>query len=268
MHSSSRSFPLSSPTKKIYNREFCKVKITFLGTSHGVPEADRNCSSAMIEIGESIYLIDAGAPVSEELRKRGKDFNAVRAIFTTHAHGDHTMGLIPFSVLSTWYFKKVSVDIYLTEQELIDGIKNLMGKGMHMPLREEGVRYHTFGEGKVYEDENIRVTAIPTKHCLPRPSYALLVESCGKRVLFSGDISFHMREDDMPKEAFGEPLDAFILELAHNEITHLRPYLERITAKKLYFNHISPTKFEGVYAAREDFAYPVEFLSDGDVLKI
>ena len=43
------------------------MKITFLGTSHGVPAADRYCSSAMIEVNGSVYLIDAGAPVIDLL---------------------------------------------------------------------------------------------------------------------------------------------------------------------------------------------------------
>ena len=243
------------------------MKITFLGTSHGVPEADRKCSCAMIEINGNIYLIDAGAPVAEELRARGKRFEDVRAIFTTHAHGDHTMGIIPFAVLSSWYFKNTSVDVFLPEDGLADGIR-AFANSIHCPIREEGVRFKTFTEGEVFSDEYIKVTAIPTKHCEPYPSYAFLVEAEGKRVLFSGDVSYHMRADDMPKEAFGEPLDAFILELAHNEIQHLRPYLERVTARALYFNHIYPTKLRGAFEAKDDFSYPITFLGDGDVIEL
>lgn len=33
------------------------MKITFIGTSHGVPAADRFCSCAMIEVGESYILL-------------------------------------------------------------------------------------------------------------------------------------------------------------------------------------------------------------------
>ena len=43
------------------------MKITFLGTSHGIPEADRVLSSAMIEVGDNIYLVDAGAPITEKM---------------------------------------------------------------------------------------------------------------------------------------------------------------------------------------------------------
>ena len=35
------------------------MKITFVGTSHGIPQADRYCSCYMIEIGKAIYFVRA-----------------------------------------------------------------------------------------------------------------------------------------------------------------------------------------------------------------
>ena len=40
------------------------MKITFVGTSHGVPAAYRFCSCYMIESSGSIYMVDAGAPAT------------------------------------------------------------------------------------------------------------------------------------------------------------------------------------------------------------
>ena len=64
------------------------MKITLLGTSHGVPAADRYCSCTLIEAGHAAYLIDAGAPAIDLLLRRGVDLTAIRALFTTHLHGD------------------------------------------------------------------------------------------------------------------------------------------------------------------------------------
>ena len=77
------------------------MKITFLGSSHGVPEANRKCSCIMIEVGENIYFVDMGTPSIDELRKRGKSVDAVKGVFITHMHGDHTDGLIQFVDLIT-----------------------------------------------------------------------------------------------------------------------------------------------------------------------
>lgn len=51
------------------------MKITFLGMSHGVSSSDRFCSCTMIEIGKTIYVIDAGASVTDCLLRYGKNIN-------------------------------------------------------------------------------------------------------------------------------------------------------------------------------------------------
>ena len=74
------------------------MKITFLGTSHGVPARGRNCSTAMLEVGDAIYFIDGGAPMIEEFLKirNESDLARARALFTTHTHGDHYSGAFNF----------------------------------------------------------------------------------------------------------------------------------------------------------------------------
>ena len=66
------------------------MKITFVGTSHGVPEKNRYCTCIMLESGGAIYFIDAGAPIVDFLVNNGKSVNDLRAVFTTHVHSDHT----------------------------------------------------------------------------------------------------------------------------------------------------------------------------------
>ena len=68
------------------------MKLKFLGTSHGVPAADRYCSSLMVETGGKTFIIDAGAPLIDLLLRNQKKPSDVSAIFTTHAHGDHVDG--------------------------------------------------------------------------------------------------------------------------------------------------------------------------------
>ena len=43
------------------------MKITFLGTGHGLHEKGRYRTSMMLEVGGSAYLIDAGSPVMHQL---------------------------------------------------------------------------------------------------------------------------------------------------------------------------------------------------------
>ena len=95
------------------------MKITFIGTSHGVPAKDRYCSCILIEVGGSFYFIDAGAPLADVIQRRGLDFNNFKAVFTTHAHGDHTAGIFQAADLLNWYYKGGSADFFLTDPEQV-----------------------------------------------------------------------------------------------------------------------------------------------------
>ena len=116
------------------------MKITFLGTSHAIPQADRYCTCAMIEAGGVIYFIDAGAPLMEEIVKLGKDIHDVRAVFATHCHLDHINGIPSLAGPLNWFFKDASVSFYLPEQRVIDAYKTLLSDTVGR-LDEERVRF-------------------------------------------------------------------------------------------------------------------------------
>ena len=69
------------------------MKITFLGTADVRPRVDAYVSATMIEVGDRVYLLDAGAPVSDLMLRYGRRPDALCAVFTTHAHNDHVDGL-------------------------------------------------------------------------------------------------------------------------------------------------------------------------------
>ena len=99
------------------------MKLTFLGTSHGLPEKDRYCSCTMIDINGRKYLVDAGAPFVNMLIRRDIPLCDLKAIFITHLHGDHTNGLPEFVDLISWYYKDVNTAMLLPEQIGVDALK-------------------------------------------------------------------------------------------------------------------------------------------------
>ena len=242
------------------------MKIIFLGTSHGVPAADRYCSSTMLEVNGVHYFIDAGAPLIDILLRRGVDLNTVRAIFTTHIHGDHTNGIPALADLFSWYFKTTSVDIYMTEQRGIDAFSEMI-RTVEGGLDEARVRFRLMTADTVYQDENIRVTPFPTQHLAGagQPAYSYLVEAEGKKVLFSGDLSQHLAKGDFPAYALEHEVDLMVCEMAHFGVEHARPYLEKCRAKTLLFNHVFPLdKLAKINALDGAFGYPIRTVEDGD----
>ena len=247
------------------------MKITFLGTSHGVPAADRYCACTMLEVNGAIYFIDAGAPLIDLLLRRGTDLNAIRALFTTHLHGDHVNGVLAFADLLNWYFLSARAQIWLTEEKGVSLFQQLIACTEGMPLDEARVSFRMEQPGPFYADENLRVTAIPTQHMadVNRPSYALLVEAEGKRVLFTGDLSHRLEKGDFPACAMSEPLDLVVMEMAHFGVREAAPYLKRCTAKRLCVQHVFPVdKYPEIQALDGVYGYPVLTPQDGDEMTL
>ena len=224
------------------------MKITFFGSSHGVPEPNRRCTSILIEVGENRYFIDMGTQGIEKLIDRKIPVDSVRCIFITHMHGDHTDGLFSFVDLCNWYYKTANPKIFLP----VDAQKVRKVFADWIACNGNTLRdfdFLQYDAGLVYDDSTIRVTAYKTKHT--ENSHAFLLEAEGKRVLFSGDLKTRTAED-FPMEVLEDGLDLAICECAHFEATVYLPYFQnRNNVKKLCFNHYSDRFFPSVLAVEK-----------------
>ena len=243
------------------------MKLKFVGTSHGAPSATRYCSCMMIESGGSLYFVDVGAPAGEAVLKYGRPLSDVKAVFTTHTHSDHTSGLAHLCGLLNW-MPDCASEVFVTEQKLVDAVSVMMevaGDGVPDACR---VKFRIPTDGVVYEDENIRVEYIPTKHSSKCLSYSILVTEGKKRVLFGGDFSTDLKRADIP-DIIEEELDAFVCEMAHFDLDQARPYLARCKAKKVFFTHVFPlSKYGDIEAARGDFTFEIFSPDDNDIFEI
>jgi len=222
------------------------MKITFIGSSHGVPEPNRKCSCIMIEVGQNVYFIDMGTPAIDELRTRGISIDAVKGIFFTHMHGDHTNGLIQFVDLITWYFKTPNPAVYLP---IIDAAK-VIDDWLKVTLNgdEKQIDYREVLPGTLFDDGVIKVTAIATQHCYK--SYAYLVEAEGKAVLFTGDLK--NPGADFPAVGMKKPLDLLVCESAHFPATDYLPVLEKCDVKKVCITHYSDRHLASVLRLQQE----------------
>ncbi len=244
------------------------MKITFLGTSHGVPAADRYCSSAMIETGGKIYLIDAGAPVVDCLLRLDKKIDDVRAVFTTHEHGDHINGLLSLCDLSNWYYRNAAFSVALTDSRLAGRLSALIEVTSAAPLDTQRIKLLTVGEGYSYEDENIKITYFPTGHVNSEygKSFAILAEADGKKALFSGDMAGN---GDFPKIASEEKLDLIVCEFAHFTFERIAPHIASCKADRFLFNHVWPmSKLDDIKARAGEFKTNLGYVNDLDVIEL
>lgn len=250
------------------------MKIRFLGTSHGLPAADRFCSSTMIEVNGVVYVIDAGGPLLDMLVRAGKTPVDVKGIFITHDHADHMAGLYGFLDAVNWYYKEAAMKIFVPEQRVCELLSALLTFVGDRPVDESRICWEFVEEGLVYEDENIRITASPTDHLkkFGRPAYSYLVEAEGKKIVFTGDISQWLEAEDYPVAAMNQDTDVVICEFAHFTPEQIGVYMEKTKTKQFWFNHVGLSKkfdrFEAIKELGKRVPYPVFAAHDGDEIVI
>ena len=242
------------------------MKIVFVGTSHGVPAADRFCSCYIIEVNGKIYMVDAGAPAAEMILRYGGNMNDFRALFTTHVHGDHTAGMVQLISLMNWYYKESSGRFFITRQNHIDATLRWLETSESGAFAYDRLHLEVPKAGVVYEDENIKAEYIPNEY-MP-DSYSVLITAGEKRVLFGGDFSHCLKKDDIPK-VVNEEIDGFVCEMAHFGMADLSPYLDNIGAKRVIFTHVFPlNKYDDIEAIKGKYGFDVLTPCDGDILEI
>src|SRR6188768_4047371 len=71
------------------------LRLTFLGTSAAQPTIHRGLSGLAVKADSDLLLFDCGEGSQRQMIKYGTGF-AVDAVFFTHFHADHYLGIIGF----------------------------------------------------------------------------------------------------------------------------------------------------------------------------
>ncbi|KPV39224.1 hypothetical protein AN478_13225 [Thiohalorhabdus denitrificans] len=69
------------------------LRLTFLGTGAGYPTPQRNVTALAVERGRRLYLLDCGEGTLRALQAAGVGYGRLRAVFFSHFHADHCLGL-------------------------------------------------------------------------------------------------------------------------------------------------------------------------------
>jgi len=198
------SAPAQTPATDATPRAKGTVLIT-LGTAGGpLPRRERAQSSNLLVVNGTPYLIDAGDGATRRIVQAGHDFRQVGKVFITHAHSDHTNGLATLLNAQWEYQRRELTDVYGSGVEaLVKGaiayltpnaeIRWAEGKRTRM---SDVFRGHDIAPGAIYQDANVKVTAVENSHFNFAPdtpghgkyrSYSYRFETPGRVVVFSGD---------------------------------------------------------------------------------
>src|SRR5262245_37903054 len=101
-HASSRAWPpprLGAREREVLffvgNSGMTLLRLTFLGTSAAQPTLHRNLSGLAVKADSALLLFDCGQGSQLQMLRFGTWFS-VDAVFFTHFHADHYLGIIGF----------------------------------------------------------------------------------------------------------------------------------------------------------------------------
>jgi ribonuclease Z len=165
------------------------AKIVFLGTGGWISSIERNESALLIETQGSNYLLDAGEATFKQIQKAKINFRKIKAIFVTHSHGDHVLG-IPSVVLYRTFLTRHEIKI-IYPNKIEKDIRNLM---RYIPTElTKNVRLCSFyakeKESNAYEDKNVKISCIKSKHTSFSVAYKIVLKKERKTIVYSGDTS-------------------------------------------------------------------------------
>ncbi len=234
------------------------MRITFLGTSHGIPECNHRCSCTMLEVVGRYYLFDLGVMVVEDLVNRGIDIGLVKAAFITHPHGDHCNGLVSFCDLLSWYYKTAEPEIFIPTLRLVDGLNGWLTATSTTP-RE--LSYREVKDGEIFNDGVISVSAINNNHC--ENSFSYIIRAEGKTILLAGDLC-RTPEKDLPRILPEGKVDFMVSEAAHFNAEAYKELLKGRDIATLYINHLAPWNALHTAALAKNMPeIPVRLATDG-----
>jgi ribonuclease Z len=175
------------------------LKVTLLGTGSPIPVMERFGPSALVEAGSEKLLVDCGRGVSLRLWQLHIPLGAVTAIFLTHLHSDHIVG-IPDLWLTGWLpppfgHRTGAFQIWgpAGTKDLMANLQKAFATDIRfrttdgIPPQGIAILAHDIAQGIVYEKNGVKVTAFEVDHATARPAFGYRIEYGGRSVVFSGD---------------------------------------------------------------------------------
>lgn len=140
-------------------------KVHILGTSSAIPTHTRLQTAQVVNHNDRYYLIDCGEGTQLQLLHRGIKLTRLDAIFISHLHGDHILGLPGLLTSLSIYQRTAPLKLFAPKD--IKPILDTFLKHSHSYLTYPLEFYPTedFEVGDViFEAKQLKVSLLPLKH--------------------------------------------------------------------------------------------------------
>lgn len=230
-------------------------KVTLLGTGSPAPIMKRFGPATLVQVGGQTLLFDAGRGTTQRLYQVGQPMGKIDALFLTHLHSDHVVG-IPDVWLTGWLrapYAQRDVPFRVIGPEgtrnLMEGLQKAYAWDIETRIADQGLKREAISvdakefdkEGVVYEKDGVKVSTIEVNHGdKVKPAFGYRIDYGGRSVVISGDTKFN---ENLIKQATG-------VNLLIHQVAAMRPELLKIPVFKVIMAHHTSPEDAGTVFAR------------------
>ncbi|MHB8837732.1 MAG: MBL fold metallo-hydrolase [Gemmatimonadaceae bacterium] len=173
------------------------TRLIVLGSGTPVPDPERAGPAYAVTYGTRVFLFDAGAGVMRRVAAAGLPIDGMTAVFLTHLHSDHTLGL-PDVIHTTWVMGRAAPMPVIGPpgtRAMVDHLQAAWADDIE--VRTEGSERGRRGGyrvvvsestgGIVYDSAGIRIRAIRVLHGSWPVAFAFRIDAPDRSIVLGGD---------------------------------------------------------------------------------
>jgi len=216
------------------------MQVTVLGSGSSVQFEGRGSASFLLETDGKKVLLDAGFYLLDRLEKAGVMADEIDAVYISHKHPDHFMGLLHllFALKNKYYTPKESLTIFGFKgiKEWIESFQGILGHWIQPDIK---LIYKDDIKGNM---DKISWQIFDTIHS--NESTGVIINNLGKKLVYTGDTEYFEGLCDISEKA-----DLLLAECGSGNDVRVKGHMsandiEKIATiadvKKILITHIYP----------------------------
>ncbi len=139
-------------------------QVTILGSNSAIPAYGRHHTAQYVQVDNQKYLVDCGEATQNQLKQFKLSALKLNAVFISHLHGDHYLGLV--GLLSSMHLQGRTKSLHLYGPR---GLRDIITT--HFKHSDTVLKYQLLfiptqahSEELIFEDKQITVSTIPLNH--------------------------------------------------------------------------------------------------------
>lgn len=240
---------------KIPEGEGADITVTVLGSGTPVPSKTQFGPSILVDVADKKFVFDCGRGCSSRLGQIDpRSIKDVDALFVTHLHSDHVMGIADLWLNGWAQGRNIPLEVWgpTGTSDMMEGLRQAYAYDINvrhssgLPATQEGIAsafVDLDSDGVIYNRDGIKVTAFLVDHGKVNPAFGYRIDYKDRSIAISGDTS--------PTEnlyIYGKDTDVFLHEVMSPALIEILQKDFAKFADKIVSHHTTAEQAADIFA--------------------